>query len=36
VIVNRNGLAVASDAIGAVGLPLTSLVNIWALTKLVQ
>ncbi len=36
VIVNRNGMAVASDAIGAVGQPLTSLVNIWALTKLVQ
>ena len=36
VIVNRNGLAVASDALNAVGQPLTSVVNIWALTKLVQ
>jgi polysaccharide export outer membrane protein len=36
VIVNRNGLSVASDALTAVGGPLTSLVNIWALTKLVQ
>jgi polysaccharide export outer membrane protein len=36
VLVNRNGLAVASDALGAVGGPLTNLVNIWALTKLVQ
>ena len=36
VIVNRNGLAVASDALNAVGQPLTSVVNIWALTRLVQ
>ena len=36
VIVNRNGFSVASDALTAVGGPLTSLVNIWALTKLVQ
>jgi len=36
VLVNRNGLAVASDVINAVGQPLTSIVNIWALTKLVQ
>jgi len=36
VLVNRNGLAVASDLINAVGQPLTSVVNIWALTKLVQ
>jgi len=36
VIVNRSGLAVASDALNAVGQPLTSVVNIWALTKLVQ
>jgi polysaccharide export outer membrane protein len=36
VIVNRNGLAVASDALNAVGQPLTSVVNVWALTKLVQ
>jgi polysaccharide export outer membrane protein len=36
VLVNRNGLAVASDALGAVGGPLTGLVNILALTKLVQ
>jgi hypothetical protein len=34
--VNRNGLAVASDLINAVGQHLTSVVNIWALTKLVQ
>ena len=36
VLVNRNGLAVASDVLNAVGQPLTSVVNIWALTKLVQ
>ena len=36
VLVKRNGLAVASDALNAVGQPLTSVVNIWALTKLVK
>ena len=36
VIVKRNGLTVASDALNAVGQPLTSVVNIWALTKLVK
>ncbi len=36
VIVNRNGLAVASDALNALGQPLTSVVNIWALTNLVK
>jgi len=36
VLVNRNGMAVASDALDAVGGPLTNLVNIWALTRLVQ
>jgi polysaccharide export outer membrane protein len=36
VLVKRNGLAVASDALNSVGQPLTSVVNIWALTKLVK
>jgi polysaccharide export outer membrane protein len=36
VVVNRSGLAVASDAITAVGGPLTSLANILTLLKLVN
>ena len=36
VLVNRSGLAVASDAIGAVSTPLTGLVNVWALVDLIQ
>ena len=36
VLVKRSGLAVASDAIGAVSTPLTGLVNVWALVDLVQ
>ena len=36
VLVNRSGLAVASDAIGAVSTPLTGLVNILALVDLVN
>ncbi|MEB3307373.1 MAG: SLBB domain-containing protein [Cyanobacteriota bacterium] len=35
VIVNRSGLAVASDAITAVGEPLTSVANVFALIKLI-
>ena len=36
VIVNRSGLAVASDAITAVGQPLTSVANVFALIKLLN
>lgn len=36
VLVNRSGLAVTSDAIGAVSTPLTGLVNMWALVDLIQ
>ena len=36
VVVNRSGMAVASDAIGAVGTPLTGLVNILALVDLIN
>ena len=36
VIVNRNGLALISDTLSAVGTPLTGVVNILALTRLVQ
>ena len=36
IVVNRSGLAVASDAITAVGGPLTSLANILTLLKLVN
>ena len=35
VVVNRSGAAVASDAITAVGAPLSSLANIFALIKLI-
>ena len=36
VVVNRSGMAVASDAIGAVSTPLTGLVNILALVDLIN
>lgn len=36
VIVNRSGLAVASDAINAIGQPLSSVANIWTLIRLVN
>ena len=35
-VVNRSGMAVASDAIGAVSTPLTGLVNILALVNLIN
>jgi polysaccharide export outer membrane protein len=35
-VVNRSGYAVATDALGAVATPITGLVNIWALVRLVQ
>ena len=35
-VVNRSGMAVASDAIGAVSAPLTGLVNILALVNLIN
>lgn len=36
VLVNRSGLALVSDSIGAISQPLTGLVNIWALVRLIQ
>ena len=36
VVVNRSNLAIGSDSIGAVAQPLSSLVNIWALVKLIK
>ena len=36
VVVNRSGMAVASDAIGAVSTPITGLVNILALVDLIN
>lgn len=36
VIVNRSGLAVANDALNAIGQPLSSVANIWALIRLVN
>jgi polysaccharide biosynthesis/export protein len=36
VVVNRTAYAVATDAIGAVATPITGLVNVWALVRLVQ
>jgi polysaccharide export outer membrane protein len=36
VVVNRTGLAVANDALTALTTPLTGLVNIWALVRLIQ
>lgn len=36
VVVNRSGMAVASDAIGAVSTPLTGLVNVLALVDLIN
>lgn len=36
VVVNRTGLAVANDALTALTQPLTGLVNIWALVRLIQ
>ena len=36
VIVNRTGLAVASDAINAIGQPLTSVANIYTLIRLIN
>jgi polysaccharide biosynthesis/export protein len=35
-VVNRTAYAVATDAIGAVATPITGLVNVWALVRLVQ
>jgi polysaccharide export outer membrane protein len=35
-VVNRSAYAVATDALGAVTTPITGLVNIWALVRLVQ
>lgn len=36
VVVNRTGLAIANDALTALTTPLTGLVNIWALVRLIQ
>lgn len=36
VIVNRSGLALVSDSIGAISQPITGLVNVWALVNLIQ
>jgi len=36
VIVNRTGLAVASDALNAVGQPLTSVANVFTLIRLLN
>jgi polysaccharide biosynthesis/export protein len=36
VLVNRSGLALVSDSIGAISQPLSGLVNIWALVQLIQ
>jgi polysaccharide export outer membrane protein len=36
VVVNRSNYALATDALGAVATPITGLVNIWGLVRLLQ
>lgn len=36
VVVNRSTYAIATDALGAIATPITGLVNIWALVRLIQ